>query len=524
MPHFALVLLSVLTSNGLATSLRQSAAPAASSRKCNVQDSKGARFLVDNSKLRANTRGLSFRRTKDNEARDQRTIAIWGSEVMGLDEGDGWVKVGDCFLPMLLKDVPILRSMEAEASQAKADLSQVQHTKTRPVATLDQGQEQSAQTSTEAQLRDALAEAAEVTQAVAEHLKAERAKNQEFEEEITELKEQAEVLTQTNTELESKLQQKELEKVNVEKRLLQAEIMNRELSQRLEKVSLAAKFGTAQNSAAATGMAEEEVAKMNKQREQLQATLDEVIASAQRTSSENTENFNHLYKKIKSLKKQLEEAHEREELLRVAANATANSTANATAKAAAQHVQTLVAAVAGKVEANSPNAAGAASSAEILELQARLESSQRKSKELAAQVKKVQAQSDQFLVMAGGQIKDIQAKMAKNNHTFQLRFEACERRNTVLSASCDAAKQQLRGEGAASNASGVNASGLVASEAEPLANAPAQLLRGDARVGVESRAAVQAAAEDAVQSRAASTLVLPSFALALLLTALPATC
>jgi len=127
-----------------ALALRQTAEPSGG-KKCNPEasDPRGTLFLVDNSKLNAKTRGLSFRFSKNHQDRDAESVAFWGMEVVGRDEGDGWVSIGGCFLPLMLKDVPVLRSLGPESGVV---LSQ------------------------QAQLEQELTEASEVTEAVAAKL------------------------------------------------------------------------------------------------------------------------------------------------------------------------------------------------------------------------------------------------------------------------------------------------------------------------------------------------------------------
>lgn len=52
-------------------------------------------WLVDNSKLKATTRGISYRTSKDIIDKDPAAIVEWGSVVNGVDMGDGWLVVGE---------------------------------------------------------------------------------------------------------------------------------------------------------------------------------------------------------------------------------------------------------------------------------------------------------------------------------------------------------------------------------------------------------------------------------------------
>ncbi|OLQ10500.1 Protein HID1 [Symbiodinium microadriaticum] len=56
-------------------------------------------FLVDNSQLQANSHGVGYRASKMLEDIVPSKSAVWGERIPGHDEGDGWIKVGDYFLP-----------------------------------------------------------------------------------------------------------------------------------------------------------------------------------------------------------------------------------------------------------------------------------------------------------------------------------------------------------------------------------------------------------------------------------------
>jgi hypothetical protein len=67
-----------------------------------------ATYLVDNSVLQnKNVHGVSYRLSKNLEDRASHSAA-WGSIVAGHDEGDGWLKVGDKYLPIVFSNVQIL--------------------------------------------------------------------------------------------------------------------------------------------------------------------------------------------------------------------------------------------------------------------------------------------------------------------------------------------------------------------------------------------------------------------------------
>eukprot|EP00933_Yihiella_yeosuensis_P083739 TRINITY_DN9799_c3_g1_i1.p1 TRINITY_DN9799_c3_g1~~TRINITY_DN9799_c3_g1_i1.p1 ORF type:complete len:717 (+),score=124.10 TRINITY_DN9799_c3_g1_i1:51-2201(+) len=71
-------------------------------------------YLVDNTWLRAARGGLAYRFSKNLDDKDSRPGEFggppWGSEVIGFDEGDGWVKVQDGrYLPLSVDGVPVLK-------------------------------------------------------------------------------------------------------------------------------------------------------------------------------------------------------------------------------------------------------------------------------------------------------------------------------------------------------------------------------------------------------------------------------
>eukprot|EP00929_Paragymnodinium_shiwhaense_P083446 TRINITY_DN44481_c0_g1_i1.p1 TRINITY_DN44481_c0_g1~~TRINITY_DN44481_c0_g1_i1.p1 ORF type:complete len:520 (-),score=115.25 TRINITY_DN44481_c0_g1_i1:493-2052(-) len=66
----------------------------------------GAAWLQNSSqKLR---RGLRYRRQKNLDCKGVDKLARWGSSVKGIDEGDGWLRVDDNFIPMTIEGVPVL--------------------------------------------------------------------------------------------------------------------------------------------------------------------------------------------------------------------------------------------------------------------------------------------------------------------------------------------------------------------------------------------------------------------------------
>jgi len=79
-------------------------------------DEEGAeQYLVDNSKLRSTAPFLAYRSSKKMEDKDSSLMVAYGSTVRGLDEGDGWLRVGRHYLPMTVRGVPVLVLKPKEA-------------------------------------------------------------------------------------------------------------------------------------------------------------------------------------------------------------------------------------------------------------------------------------------------------------------------------------------------------------------------------------------------------------------------
>lgn len=83
-------------------------------------------WLVDNMALNAGTGGLVLRRSKNLDDRCEDLAAMWGKIVLGADEGDGWVRVADYFLPKAVGGKSVLiaapgRESEAELTSYRMD-------------------------------------------------------------------------------------------------------------------------------------------------------------------------------------------------------------------------------------------------------------------------------------------------------------------------------------------------------------------------------------------------------------------
>lgn len=74
-------------------------------------------YLVDNSLVNSTTKGLSYRLSKELQNRDGNNLALWGTFVRGTDEDDGWVRIGDRYLPRRVGGVAVL-SIQDSANQS----------------------------------------------------------------------------------------------------------------------------------------------------------------------------------------------------------------------------------------------------------------------------------------------------------------------------------------------------------------------------------------------------------------------
>lgn len=84
--------------------------PAADTNHELGEDDRLQVYLVDNTQLQAQTRGLSYRRSKNLPDKDGKSLAYWGTTVAGVDQGDGWLGVGGRFLPIAVDGIPVVVS------------------------------------------------------------------------------------------------------------------------------------------------------------------------------------------------------------------------------------------------------------------------------------------------------------------------------------------------------------------------------------------------------------------------------
>jgi len=68
-----------------------------------------SKFLVDNRRLKHKGPGLQWRLSKNvNDTAGKDRYAAWGLVVDGHDSGDGWVQVGNLYLPTRIRGVPVV--------------------------------------------------------------------------------------------------------------------------------------------------------------------------------------------------------------------------------------------------------------------------------------------------------------------------------------------------------------------------------------------------------------------------------
>lgn len=71
-------------------------------------------YVINKGTLQTEAPGLGLRLTKRPEDKEGDDVYLaWGTTTSGVDEGDGWLRVRDRFLPMVLNGVPVLRPLEA---------------------------------------------------------------------------------------------------------------------------------------------------------------------------------------------------------------------------------------------------------------------------------------------------------------------------------------------------------------------------------------------------------------------------
>jgi hypothetical protein len=93
-------------------------------------------YLVDSSSFHGVTRGLAYRRSKQVGDRCLEIEGpMWGTTVTGADEGDGWLKVGDFYLPTELEGIPVVTP--AFATFEQEDFSVVEAVMDGPALTED---------------------------------------------------------------------------------------------------------------------------------------------------------------------------------------------------------------------------------------------------------------------------------------------------------------------------------------------------------------------------------------------------
>mmetsp|Transcript_139831 Transcript_139831/g.254368 ORF Transcript_139831/g.254368 Transcript_139831/m.254368 type:complete len:658 (-) Transcript_139831:224-2197(-) len=92
-----------------------------------IDEAQATKFVADNSTLQATTDGLGFRHKKDIKARIPMKQVDWGQTVLGIEDGEGWIKTQIGFLPKFLDDHAVLvpykkdKGKEKDATQKAKD-------------------------------------------------------------------------------------------------------------------------------------------------------------------------------------------------------------------------------------------------------------------------------------------------------------------------------------------------------------------------------------------------------------------
>mmetsp|Transcript_77847 Transcript_77847/g.146991 ORF Transcript_77847/g.146991 Transcript_77847/m.146991 type:complete len:530 (+) Transcript_77847:55-1644(+) len=81
-------------------------------------------YSVCNRELGATTNGLAFRHSQDLKDKVEDHLALWGSRVSGVQEGD-WLRVGDKYLPMSVNGVCTVRPAEVTMAPGFEELPEV---------------------------------------------------------------------------------------------------------------------------------------------------------------------------------------------------------------------------------------------------------------------------------------------------------------------------------------------------------------------------------------------------------------
>lgn len=77
-------------------------------------------FVVENATLKAQGRpGVSFRRSKMSTDIADTKPAAWGDVVQGVEEGDGWIRVGQYYLPTSYHGLPLVTALPTSKLRAR---------------------------------------------------------------------------------------------------------------------------------------------------------------------------------------------------------------------------------------------------------------------------------------------------------------------------------------------------------------------------------------------------------------------
>jgi len=115
---------------------------------------EGDPYLLDNSQLRSAAAYIAFRNSQNMEDKDESRIVAYGSVVHGVDQGDGWLQVGDRYLPMVIRGVKVLILQQSEDADQN-----LEHWQSAGSVTMGAAQSQEAATPNQCSFEDLVREA-----------------------------------------------------------------------------------------------------------------------------------------------------------------------------------------------------------------------------------------------------------------------------------------------------------------------------------------------------------------------------
>mmetsp|Transcript_11240 Transcript_11240/g.30068 ORF Transcript_11240/g.30068 Transcript_11240/m.30068 type:complete len:1216 (+) Transcript_11240:115-3762(+) len=89
------------------------------------QQPREQEYVVYNDALQSSARGLAYRLSKNMDDKDFDELVEWGTTVVGVNVGDGWIQVGSRYLPFLVENVRVLFPVEKPAETPGPDVSAI---------------------------------------------------------------------------------------------------------------------------------------------------------------------------------------------------------------------------------------------------------------------------------------------------------------------------------------------------------------------------------------------------------------